>query len=167
MTPAAFNRWQTFLRWGLGLLMLWAAISKIANPMDFLGSIYSYQVPLPKVFLKALACALPWCELLCSLLLLANLWTSGALLCLNLLLLVFIIATGQAWFRGLPISCGCFDLNWMVIGSKTAALQRILESVAFAFFRNLGLWGIVSWLLYHNAEDATVKLVTEVPSPIT
>ena len=146
MSDAATNRWRTVLRWLVGGLLLWAAVSKLANPTDFLASIYAYQVPLPAWMQKGSAVFLPWIELLCALLLLANLWTASALLCSFLLFCVFILATGQAWARGLDISCGCFDFSLLGLGPQTAAVQHLLESVSFAFFRNLLLAGVVFWL---------------------
>jgi uncharacterized membrane protein YphA (DoxX/SURF4 family) len=67
------------LRWLLGALMLWAAVSKLAQPTDFLGSIYAYQLPLPRSLLQLVAVVLPWLELLCGLLLIVNVWSETAL----------------------------------------------------------------------------------------
>jgi putative oxidoreductase len=150
-TSSAF--WRGGLRFLVGLLLLWASISKLANPTDFLASIYAYQTPLPPFLLKGLAVTLPWVELLCALLLLANLWTGSALLCCLILFLVFIVATGQAWARGLNISCGCFDLNLIGLGTKFTTLQTVLESVSFAFFRNIVLAGLVGWLWRGTVSD--------------
>jgi len=131
----------------LGVLMLWAAVSKLANPTDFLGSIYAYQIPLPRLWLQCVAIVLPWVELLCGLLLMARLWTESALWLLTGMLIVFVIATGQAWARGLDIACGCFSLAMLGISAQLPALERFLESVAFAFFRNLALLALAGFLL--------------------
>ena len=53
-------RWWTALRWLLGALMLWAAVSKLANPTEFLSSIYAYKTPLPPSWLQVVAVVLPW-----------------------------------------------------------------------------------------------------------
>lgn len=131
----------------LGVLMLWAAVSKLANPTDFLGSIYAYQLPLPKGLLQATAVVLPWLELLCGLLLVAGLWADTALLLLTSLLVVFVLATGQAWLRGIEIGCGCFSLEFLGLSRNFSGVERFLESVAFAFFRNLALVTLVAFLL--------------------
>lgn len=140
------GRWLILLRWLLGALMLWAAVSKLAQPTEFLASIYAYDLPLPRSWLQLVAVVLPWLELLCGLLLLANVWSETALSAIIVLLAVFVLATGQAWARGLDISCGCFNLE--IFGAdRSAKLVKFLESAAFAFFRNLFLVSIAGWLL--------------------
>lgn len=131
----------------LGLLMLWAAVSKLANPTEFLGSIYAYDLPLPRSLLQTAAVVLPWVELLCGLLLLAGFWSQTALLTVTGLLVLFVFATGQAWARGLDISCGCFNLKIFGLTESLPGLVRFLESVAFAFFRNLLLACLAGFLL--------------------
>jgi len=140
------NRVQRLLSGLLGVLMLWAAISKLANPTEFLGSIYAYELPLPRPLLQATAVVLPWLELLCGLLLVAGLWIETALATVTGLLAVFVVATGQAWLRGLEIACGCFSLKVFGLDSNPE-LERFLESVAFAFFRNLLLLTLATFLL--------------------
>jgi len=139
------SRWLTALRLLLGALMLWAAVSKLAQPQAFHGSINAYDLPLPQSWLQLVAVVLPWLELLCGLLLLANVWSETALTTIIGLLAVFVLATGQAWSRGLNISCGCFNLE--IFGADSSAkLVKFIESAAFAFFRNLVLV-CVAWLL--------------------
>jgi uncharacterized membrane protein YphA (DoxX/SURF4 family) len=128
--------WWTTLRWLLGALMLWAAVSKLAHPTEFLGSIYAYDLPLPRGLVQLVAVVLPWLELLCGLLLIANVWSETALAAIIGLLAVFVLATGQAWARELDISCGCFDLTIFGLESS-AGLVKFIESPGFAFFRNL------------------------------
>jgi len=129
-------QWWTALRWLLGALMLWAAVSKLAQPQDFLTSINAYDLPLPRSLLQLVAVVLPWLELLCGLLLIANVWSETALATMIGLLAVFVLATGQAWARGLDISCGCFNLK--IFGADASAgLVKFVESPGFAFFRNL------------------------------
>ncbi len=90
---------------------------------------------------------LPWTELLCGFLLLANVWTETALICASGLIFIFLIATGQAWVRGLEISCCCFDLKMLGVHSIHSGLVKFLESAGFAFFRNLALGGLSVYLL--------------------
>jgi len=140
---------KAVLRWLLGLLFLWAALSKLANPTSFLNSILAYDLPLPDVLLRLAAMALPWLELLCGLALLANAWTESALVAMAVLFVVFIVATCQAWLRGLDISCGCFNLD--VFGLKAdSPTVKFIESAGFAFFRNLGLEAITLFLLVRH-----------------
>ena len=139
------NHWWVVFRVLLGALMLWAAVSKLAEPTEFLGSIYAYDLPLPRALLQAVAVVLPWLELLCGLLLIANQWSETALVTIIGLLGVFVLATGQAWARGLEISCGCFNLEIFGVDSSWKVV-KFIESAGFAFFRNL-LLVIFAWLL--------------------
>jgi putative oxidoreductase len=139
---------QTGFRVFLGILLLWAAVSKLANPLDFLASLYAYELPLPKAFLQVVAIVLPWIELLCGLLLLANLWTESALTAALGLFWVFVLATGQAWLRGLEISCGCFNLALIGLSHDShPRLVGFLESPMFAFFRNILISTLIFYLL--------------------
>ena len=147
MTTNQSANLQRALRVFLGVLMLWAAVSKLANPTEFLGSINAYQLPLPQDLFKVAAVVLPWVELLCGLLLLSGLWTETALVIVTGLLVFFVLATGQAWLRGLEIGCGCFNLQMFGPSEGMQGLVRFLESVSFAFFRNLVLAAIAAFLL--------------------
>ena len=127
--------------------MLDAAASEFANPTEFLGSIYAYQSPLPRVVLKTAAVVLPWGELLCGLLLLAGFWSQTAILTVTGLMVLFVFATGQAWARGLDIACGCFHLQIFELQEWLPGLVHFLESVSFGFFRNLLLARLAGFLL--------------------
>jgi uncharacterized membrane protein YphA (DoxX/SURF4 family) len=139
---------SNILRWLLGIIFTWAALSKIANLQDFYSSLAGYQLPLPDVFLRLTATTLPWLELMCGLLLLAQLWGRAALLWVLLLSGVFLVCTGQAWARGLEVSCGCLSLDFLGLGaaSKSGTFE-FLESVKFAFFRSLFLIAAALYLL--------------------
>jgi putative oxidoreductase len=129
----------------LALVLIWAALSKLANPTEFLGALYAYQLPLPKPLLQLAAVALPWFEFLCGFLLLANVWTESALVALAGLLVIFLLTTGQAWARGLHISCGCFNLPMLGL-TRGHPLVELIDSAGFAFIRNLAFsW--ITWLL--------------------
>jgi len=132
------SKLEIIVRWILGLLLVWASLSKIGNPQEFYISIAAYKVALPGVLLRLAAMILPWLELLCGLLLLGRIWTRAALVWSLVMFGVFVIATGQAWAHGLDISCGCFNLRAFGLdpaGGKT--FVKFIESVGFAFFRAL------------------------------
>ncbi len=136
-------------RIAIGCLMLWAGLIKVVNPHDFLVAIYAYEIPLPELIFRLTAIILPWLEVLCGLALVAGVWQPEFLGLLSFLGLIFILITGQAWLRGLDISCGCF-------GSK---LERntFLGSVAFAFLRNLALFYAVFYLWLRSLVAAEEK----------
>ncbi|MBM3834016.1 MAG: hypothetical protein FJ403_12250 [Verrucomicrobia bacterium] len=154
MALSVIDNGKTVVRVVLGSLLLWAAVSKTANPTEFLAAIYAYQLPLPRTLLQLVAMILPWTELICGFLLLMEKWTESALVCICALMLVFLIATGQAWVRGLTISCGCFDLRIFGVQQSESALIKFVESVGFAFFRNLVLTAMAFFLL-NRASRAT------------
>lgn len=133
------------IRWILGLLLVWAAISKLANLQEFHGDLIGYRLPLPGPFLRGVAVVLPWVELLCGLMLLAKFQADAATLIAGVLFLVFVISTGQAWARGLNISCGCFDLS--LIGLDPAGgTAKVLKSAGFAFVRACALLAGAAYL---------------------
>jgi putative oxidoreductase len=124
----------TLLRWLLAIMLIWAALGKLANPHEFHLAILAYQLPLPPLLLRTAAIVLPWLELLAGLLLAANLRREAALFWAFGLFSVFTLATLQAWIRGLNISCGCLDLR--IIGIQPgSSIAHIMETPAFAAIR--------------------------------
>jgi len=122
--------WRMVLRWVLAVVLVWAALSKIANLNEFYLNIRLYQLPAPDPLVRVVAMVLPWLELLCGILLIGGTARRAALLWVMILFAGFVVATGQAWARGLDISCGCFKLDFL---SEDTA--KFFESVKFAFFR--------------------------------
>ena len=116
MKPALASKFSVCLRWVVGLLLVWASLSKLANLHEFYVSIAAYRMPLPDAMLRLTAIILPWLELLCGLLLLGKIWTRAALIWAMMMFAVFVFATGQAWARGLDIACGCFNLHAFGLG---------------------------------------------------
>lgn len=151
-------------RWLLAGLLLWAAVSKLANPTEFLGSIYAYELPLPRGFLRLVAIALPWIELLCGLFLLLGIWPESVLVTITGLLGIFVVATAQAWVRGLRISCGCFDLKMIGLKDHFPDVAAFIESPGFALLRNLGLAALAAYLLRQRLESAAAS--TPVPAAV-
>ena len=138
MKSATAARLNRVLRWALGILMIWAAIGKIADTGEFLVALRSYELPLPDGMLRLTAVILPWLELICGLSLLAGFWLDTNLAILSCLMIVFLGSTGQAWIRGLDISCGCFG--------SAIENETFLGSVSFAVFRNLILAAVTIYL---------------------
>ena len=143
---------RNVLRWLLGLVLVWAALGKLANLQEFFAMLVAYQLPLPDVLLKFIGVVLPWLELLCGLLLFFNLQAKAALVWTLALFIIFAVCSGQAWLRDLHISCGCLDLRLAGIppGSKMAGW---LESVGFAFLRALVLLAMAVYLIRQPGEQ--------------
>ncbi len=121
---------KAVVRWLLAVLLVWASLSKLANLNEFYANLAAYQLPLPDALVRLTAMVLPWMELLCGILLITGTARRAALLWAMILFSVFVLATGQAWARGLNISCGCFDLSFLGESAK-----KFFETVGFAFFR--------------------------------
>jgi putative oxidoreductase len=144
------------LRWLLGLLLVWAAISKLGNLQDFYASLLAYKLPLPDVVLRGTAITLPWLELLCGSMLLAKIRLETALGWAIVLFTIFTVATGVAWLRGLDISCGCFNLHSLGLDAgENGRLAKMLESVWFAFFRAVLLLAASVYLWRHASVPET------------
>jgi putative oxidoreductase len=144
------------LRWLLALLFIWAAASKLANVQEFCASLFAYQLPLPAGLLRLTAMVLPWLELLCGLMLLGRFWFRATLGWTVLLCAVFALCTGQAWARGLQISCGCLNLDFLGLGGgANAAAVSFFESVKFAFPRALLLLAAGAYLLWYEGRRSS------------
>lgn len=133
-------------RLAIGGVLLWAGVSKAASGVAFLAALNAYQLPLPRYVLAGVAIMLPWVELLCGLLLVTRTRVAPALLLSFGMTLLFCGATGQAVMRGLDISCGCLDLDFLSATPWPQA-QKLLESVAAAFVRNVAMLGGIVFLI--------------------
>ena len=141
---------EVILRCLLAIILVWAALGKIANLQGFHASLAAYHLPLPDALLRLVVTTLPWLELLCGILLIAEGARRAALLWAGVLFAAFALATGQAWARGLEISCGCINLDFLGNG----AAKKVLESVQFAFARALLLLGAALYLAAKGANRA-------------
>lgn len=122
--------WRYIFRLALGGVFIAAALPKIADPLGFASDIHNYRM-MPLALENLLALTLPWVELLVGLALVLNIAPKGATLLAGILMLVFLVAIGQAVVRNLDIDCGCFGTN---DASKTGwmALLRDLGFLALA-----------------------------------
>lgn len=121
-----------------GALFVWAGWSKLGSPLTTLASIYSYQVVLPDWLATAIATTLPWMEILVGLALLAGFWLPITLGWAAALLMAFTALTAQAWWRGLPIDCGCIPLD-----ALHPALA-VLSTPGGAVLRNITLLAMIA-----------------------
>lgn len=103
------KKWLTaLLRWFFAVILIYASVGKILQPIEFALTIEAYQVA-GAVASRWIAIGLPWLEFLTGLLLiLPGSWRRIAA-DLNLAMMgMFLIAVGQAYLRDLVIDCGCF-----------------------------------------------------------
>ncbi len=133
-------------RWALAVIFLAAAIPKVLDPSGFAADISHYAL-LPDVFVNPLAVILPWVEAVGALALLSGFAAEGAILLINALLVVFLGAMGQAFFRGLDINCGCF-------GHSAAR-----ETVGMAMVRDLAFMALAGLVLWLRAKRTGTKKI--------
>ncbi len=102
------NDWLTLVcRLTVGVIFIYASFYKIIEPADFAKSIWFYHM-VPGNLINLMALIMPWLELLVGLALIFGIEYRGAVLWVNLMTIVFLIALGSAISRGLSIDCGCF-----------------------------------------------------------
>ena len=139
------------LRVALGLVFIVASVDKIRNPDAFATAIANYRL-LPYEFIHGVAIVLPWVEAVAGSLLLLGIWTRANALLTSCMLIVFVLAIGQALWRHLDISCGCFttapgankmtrwtlywDLIWLSWGTLLLLFGRDVYSLFPARFRS-------------------------------
>ena len=139
------------LRLLLGGIFLWAGLSKVGEPMQTLATIYSYQIVVPDGLASAIAHALPWLEILIGVALLLGLIMPLTLAATAAVLLAFTALTAQAWWRELPIDCGCLDL------SALHPALAVLTTPGGATLRNLvllGMTGVLAALVLRGRKNA-------------
>jgi uncharacterized membrane protein YphA (DoxX/SURF4 family) len=138
----AWRIWRVFL----GLIFLSAGWSKIDSPLALLADIYAYQIPITDRLAEILSVSLPWFEIGLGAGLvfgiLPRLTTSGAMGLLG----IYTLLTAQAWWRELPIECGCMDF------SGVHPALAILSTPAGAALRNLFLLVVTSALAFSKSK---------------
>ncbi len=96
-----------FLRWVIAGLFLYSGGAKILDLLGTADAVRNYDL-LRDPWITTVALLLPWVEIISGGLLLVGRWIPGALAVIAGSSLVFVVAIGSAWARGLDISCGCF-----------------------------------------------------------
>src|ERR1700682_2628482 len=110
------------LRVLLGLVLLYAAYTKLRQPwLVFALSIDAYQV-LPSCAVLAIARTLPWLELVLGAWLIWGHYLRYAAPALSVLLIAFYVMMLRAYGSG--IDCGCFGVG-EAIGPRTLARDGV------------------------------------------
>ena len=97
----------TFFRLLLAAVLLAAGIAKVLDLDSTVRAVRAYAV-LPEPVVPAFAIAVPVLELALGALLVLGLRVRQVALATLAMLLLYVVALGQAWARGLQIDCGCF-----------------------------------------------------------
>ena len=127
---------RTVLRVGLGLMFLAAAWPKFMDPKSFASLVAQYQF-LPAFLVNPFTLWLAAFEIVVGIGILITLWEKEFGAMVGILMLMFIVALGQALIRDLGIACGCFDIE----GAQDAG------EAWFSLIRDVVLLFPVAWLV--------------------
>jgi len=94
-------------------------------------AVRAYEV-LPISLANFLGIILPWLEIGAGLLLILGFAVRYSAIFGTALMLIFVVAIGQAWARGLSIDCGCFGGGGKVAPGETKYLSEILRDLGLA-----------------------------------
>jgi len=109
------------LRLIVGGVFIWAALTKIADPLSFAQDVRNYRLVGQTIsFITAII--LPWIELAAGLCLIIGIFPRSSALLICGLLAFFILLVAVTIIRGIDVDCGCFGTF-----SRKADLWLILE----------------------------------------
>ncbi len=127
--------WVTFFfRLILGGVLLVAGGLKVTDPYASATSVRAYQV-LPVPIANFLGFVLPFIEVGLGIFLIIGIWVKFVSVLGAALMLVFVVAIGQAWARGISLDCGCFGKGGLRDTAELPVLTyttEILRDIALA-----------------------------------
>jgi uncharacterized membrane protein YphA (DoxX/SURF4 family) len=118
----------TVARLLVGGVFVVAGILKVPDPAAAVRAVRAYRL-LPETLVSPVAFGLPMVEIVVGLALLAGVFVRTAALASAVLLVVFLVAVGSAWARGLQIDCGCFGHGGQVAAGQTAYPAEVARDV--------------------------------------
>ena len=110
-----------FFRIAIGVIFMVASFYKIIDPITFAKSIWYYHL-VPGNIINLMVLILPWVELLCGIAIIIGYQYRGAVMLVNVMMVIFIVALSSAIFRGISIDCGCFKAAQATNNSAVVAL---------------------------------------------
>jgi len=128
----------------VGGIFIYASFHKIIEPALFAKTIWYYHL-VPGSLINIEALILPWLELIAGLALIVGFWYRGAVLWVNVLLVVFIFALASTIARGIDIDCGCFKTSSSATGPAWESLW--FDVGMFVFTLQLFVSKSKKWLL--------------------
>ena len=125
------NSWlELIVRLALGTMFLFACYPKITEPANFAKIIYGYYL-FPEYSINLIAIILPFLELFAGIALILGVYPRSAVLILNIMLFVFIIAISINLIRGHEFDCGCFSFSES--GQTVSTVQLLIRDVIVFF----------------------------------
>lgn len=136
------------LRIFLGLMFIYASMTKIPYPAEFAKNVEAYRL-FPYWSVGVIAVFIPWLEMICGLFLIIGLATRAAAALIAALFAAFTVMLIINVLRGSPITCGCFDslgaqIGWWDVIRDFLLLLLALQVFLFDrifIFRRAGLLG--------------------------
>ena len=122
-------------RIAIGLVLLAAALAKIADVSTFAGHVHNFRLA-PIEAENLVAMTLPWIELGAGLALVLGVRAREGAVVALVLMTVFTIGVGSAWARGLDFECGCFGTS----GATRVGWPKLLENLGMLA---LGVVGVM------------------------
>jgi uncharacterized membrane protein YphA (DoxX/SURF4 family) len=119
-----------------GVFFLFGLAKALAPPEEFFAIIRTYDL-LPPALVPAVGTVMMYTEIALGLLLIVGLFTRQAAWGIAGLLVIFLVAIGQAIARSIPLTdCGCSG-GWIKIG----------DTPADVFWRDIVMLAGIAWLL--------------------
>ena len=138
------NKHQPWLTFGfrliLGGVLLVAGGLKATDPYGSATSVRAYQI-LPIDLANFLGFVLPFIEVGIGLLLIVGIWVRLAAIAGAALMVMFIVAIGQAWIRGISLDCGCFGKGGLLATDELPVWNYTVEIA-----RDIALAGLGGYL---------------------
>ena len=139
-TSAKYQPWLTLaFRLILGGVLLVAGALKVSDPYSSATSVRAYQI-LPVDLANFLGFVLPFAEVVIGIFLIFGIWVRLNAIAGGALMVMFIIAIGQAWIRGISLDCGCFGKGGLLeteelpVWNYTIEIARDIVLAVFAFY---------------------------------
>ena len=120
-------------------MLLVAGALKVSDPYSSATSVRAYQI-LPIDLANFLGFVLPFAEVVIGIFLIVGIWVRLNAIAGGALMIMFIVAIGQAWARGISLDCGCFgkggllDADKLPVWNYTLEIARDIALAAFAVY---------------------------------
>ena len=116
----------------LGIVLIWASIYKIEDPIAFSKIVHNYHI-FPIFLENIIALVVPWLELILGICLIFGVFLDGSATLTILLFIGFIIILSQAYIRNIDLHCGCFTTSTSAnnIDMRVEMLRRIIEDIFY------------------------------------
>jgi putative oxidoreductase len=118
--------------------------SHVPDLTTFSQDVANYHVP-PRALGNLVAITLPWIELLAGAQLVFGIWKRASALVITAMMVVFLIAIGQAVARGFNINCGCFG----TVDARKVGVTALAEDAV--------LLAMAAWLAWRLKDGSTAS----------